>query len=32
VGATHPGVLFVIADPLGPHALLAELVLLRAGA
>jgi sirohydrochlorin ferrochelatase len=28
----HPGVLFTIAEPLGPHPLLAELVLLRAGA
>jgi sirohydrochlorin ferrochelatase len=31
-GAAHHGVLFVVADPLGPHSLLAELVLLRAGA
>jgi len=29
--AAHPHVLFVIAEPLGPHPLLAELVLLRAG-
>ncbi len=28
----HPDVLFTIAEPLGPHPLLAELVLLRAGA
>jgi sirohydrochlorin ferrochelatase len=28
----HPGVLFIVAEPLGPHPLLAELVLLRAGA
>lgn len=27
----HPHVLFVVAEPLGPHPLLAELVLLRAG-
>ena len=27
----HRGVLFVVAEPLGPHPLLAELVLLRAG-
>lgn len=30
--AAHPSVLFVVAEPLGPHPLLAELVLLRAGA
>lgn len=30
--AAHPGVLFVVAEPLGPHPLLAELVLLRGGA
>jgi sirohydrochlorin ferrochelatase len=29
--AAHRGVLFVVAEPLGPHPLLAELVLLRAG-
>lgn len=27
----HPHTLFVLAEPLGPHALLAELALLRAG-
>jgi sirohydrochlorin ferrochelatase len=27
----HPGVLFVVAEPLGPHPLLAELVMLRSG-
>lgn len=31
-GMAHPSVLFVMAEPLGPHPLLAELVLLRAGA
>lgn len=31
-GVAHPSVLFVLAEPLGPHPLLAELVLLRAGA
>ncbi len=31
-GTAHPHVLFVVAEPLGPHPLLAELVLLRAGA
>jgi sirohydrochlorin ferrochelatase len=30
-GVAHPGILFVVAEPLGPHPLLAELVLLRAG-
>lgn len=30
--AAHPHLLFVLAEPLGPHPLLAELVLLRAGA
>lgn len=29
--AAHPGVLFVVAEPLGPHPLLAELVILRSG-
>lgn len=29
--AAHPGVLFVVAEPLGPHPLLAELVMLRSG-
>ncbi len=31
-GVAHPSVLFVVAEPLGPHPLLAELVMLRAGA
>lgn len=31
-GVAHPSVLFVLAEPLGPHPLLAELVLLRGGA
>jgi sirohydrochlorin ferrochelatase len=30
-GAAHRGILFVMAEPLGPHPLLAELVLSRAG-
>ncbi len=29
--AAHPHTLFVVAEPLGPHPLLAELALLRAG-